>query len=211
MRTIFFKILFVSSIILLTGVSSYAQKQVVDAGYTLQKSASGTDNIVKFDFDKDGIQDLFYVMESENSTVFRASLRNGQVLLDSKSDGSIGCCSAVSIKGNVVTCATKGMRGFTYYRWRYDGTLKNFRLIGYDTESFGNAANDGSGKSSLNLLTGAYQNAFNYVDEKKDKLVAAPKAHAMVKAPIILLTNFDNDADETIDALTGKYVPEQVR
>lgn len=54
------------------------------------------------------------------------------------------------------------------------------RLIGMDRYEFGNAANDGSGESSVNLLTGDYIGDWNYYDPSANE-----EAGELIKIPTI--------------------------
>lgn len=56
-------------------------------------------------------------------------------------------------------------------QFRYDAKSGKIQLIGMSRYEFGNAANDGSGESSVNLLTGDYIGNWNYYDMDQEKLV----------------------------------------
>lgn len=78
--------------------------------------------------------------------------------------------------------ATKS--GFEFYndwmragyrnQFRYDAKTKRLQLIGMSRYEFGNAMNDGSGESSVNLLTKDYLGKWNYFDEEGQVLVELP-------------------------------------
>ena len=59
---------------------------------------------------------------------------------------------------------------------------------------FGNAANDGSGESSVNLLTGDYIGNWNYSDQETDILIKIPTIKTKMKFKNINLEDF---AEET--------------
>jgi hypothetical protein len=87
-------------------------------------------------------------------------------------------------------------------KFRYDPKSKRIRLIGMSRYEFGNAANDGSGESSVNLLTGDYIGNWNYDDY--DTLIRIPTIRAKMTFPIIYLEDFnyetyDNYADKCND------------
>ncbi len=72
---------------------------------------------------------------------------------------------------------------------------------------FGNAANDGSGKSSVNLLTGDYIGNWNYYDETKNKLVKIPTIKTKMYFPKIYLEEFNDETNypEKCATLYYKY------
>ncbi len=55
---------------------------------------------------------------------------------------------------------------------------------------FGPASNDGSGESSVNLLTGQYIGNWNYYDLKKEELIKIPTIKSKMIFPKIYLENF---------------------
>jgi hypothetical protein len=99
---------------------------------------------------------------------------------------------------NVVVLAINYMRASYTYKFRYDPKLKQIKVIGYDNEQFGNAVNDGSGMSSYNLLTGAFEANWNHWNDKKKQLIADPKISKKLPIKTYLLKDF---SDSMIEAL----------
>jgi hypothetical protein len=58
---------------------------------------------------------------------------------------------------------------------------------------FGNAVQDGSGESSVNLLTGDYIGNWNYFDIVTDRLVKIPTIRKKMKFKPIILEDFSDD------------------
>lgn len=58
---------------------------------------------------------------------------------------------------------------------------------------FGPANNDGSGESSVNLLTNQYIGKWSYYDLNKDYLVKMPEIRAKMIFPKIYLEDFSSD------------------
>ena len=58
---------------------------------------------------------------------------------------------------------------------------------------FGPANNDGSGKSSVNLLTGDYIGNWNYSDLESDSLIKIPTIETKMKFKIINLEDFSDE------------------
>lgn len=178
-------------------------------GYTLQEGIHGINELAA-DFDSDGKQDTISVIERGDHLYVCASLQNGQLALQSKD--APYCCSYLEFVKNVVVLHSTGMRAFSTWRFRYNAALRNFQMIGWDTESFGNGANDGSGTSSLNLLTGTFIAKYNSWDRKQGKLIALPVVSRKVKITRrILLTDFGEDSDEWLSNLTHKLLPAAVQ
>jgi hypothetical protein len=168
--------------------------------------------IVKADLDGDKKADVFCAAKRDNETDARllAILKDGKSIITS---GTLSmCCGSIAVRGNVVDVHSQGMRGFSYYKFRWDAAAKDFRLIGYDTESFGTATGDGSGKSSINLLTGSYEAAFSVWNEKREQLIALPKIKRKVSVSRkFYLKGFNEDADQWLTDLNARYLPKEVR
>jgi hypothetical protein len=84
------------------------------------------------------------------------------------------------------------MRSGYSLQFRYDNKFKKIRLIGMSRYEFGNATNDGSGESSVNLLTSGYVGNWNYYDEEKNQLIKLPVIKAKMRFQDIYLENFDD-------------------
>lgn len=97
------------------------------------------------------------------------------------------------------------------YGWsfRYDKVAKKIRLIGMNRYDFGNAANDGSGKSSVNMLTNKYEGYWHYYDHKQGKLVAIP----VIRKDMIFPKTFLNDSADGVFQkyldLCGSYIADK--
>lgn len=149
---------------------------------------------VSFDFDGDKKADVFEIKDGKLSCALSSQ---GNKAVISKG-GSYADRTWLELKGNVVIYHCSFMRGGNTFKFRYDPKLKAMRLIGYDNEQFGNAANDGSGSSSYNLLTGDYKANWNYYDDKKKALRAYPPVSTKYPAKVYLLKDF---GDEVVDEL----------
>jgi hypothetical protein len=139
-----------------------------------------------------------------------AVLKGGRKLIFSQALSM--CCGSLSQKKGVIDVQSKGMRSFSYYKLRWDKAAGDFRLIGYSTESFGNAANDGSGNSSLNLLTGDYKAAYSIWNEKRAELVALPKVTRRLKlGRCIYLKSFGEETYEWLSDVNYRNLPKELR
>ena len=164
------------------------------------------------DFDNDGVMDLFAVVTKtgQETPQLMALLKDGKTVVTGKNFAL--CCNGLSAKGNTVIVQSNGMRGFSFYKFRWDEKAKDFRLIGYDTESAGNAVNDGSGVTSLNLLTGDFHAALHHYDEKKDQLIPWPvidKKIAITRS--LYLTQLDDEADDWLSGFSYGSLPKDMQ
>lgn len=102
------------------------------------------------------------------------------------------------------------MRGGYASQFRYSKIYRKIQLIGMNRWQAGPANNDGSGESSVNLLTGLYIGNWNYFDETRMKLIKIKTIKAQINFPLIYLENFNNKVTDyyqhTCDALSTKYM-----
>jgi hypothetical protein len=160
--------------------ASIAQRGI-PANHRIQRDESGMPQLLRTDLDGDGKRDSVMIIEKEARTDGRIF-----VLLSSQRSpvlsAPIGlCCGSLTLNKNVIVAITRGMRGFGTFRFRWEPVTKDFRLIGYDTESYGTASGDGSGKASLNLLNGAYEGAFFHWDVVCAELAPLPPVKRTLK------------------------------
>lgn len=85
------------------------------------------------------------------------------------------------------------MRAGYACQFRFDGKLRKMQLIGMSRYEFGNAANDGSGESSVNLLTGDYIGNWNYYDEQHEELIKMKPIKQKMPLPKTYLDQFSED------------------
>jgi hypothetical protein len=165
---------------MICSIASLAQRGM-PVHYQVQHGETGQHLFLQSDLDGDKKRDSLMVVVAEPGDDGRilalVSSRKSPLL-----SPPIGlCCGSLSVNKNVVVAITRGMRGFGTFRFRWDPAAKDFQLIGYDTESFGNASGDGSGKASLNLLNGAYEAAFYHWDEVCEELAPLPPVKRKLK------------------------------
>ncbi len=96
----------------------------------------------------------------------------------------------------------KGVLIFHYQSMRWSADLKfrreakygDLRLIGFDTENYGNAVHDGAGSSSTNYLTG--QRISNYMswDEEIQDLVELPEKREKVSTKLKPFSTYNEDS-----------------
>jgi hypothetical protein len=183
------------------------RSQTLPKGFSIQEGTSGKNQLFG-DFDGDNRGDALAVIEGGGQTlVYIATAK-----CSFKSKDAPRCCSYIERSKNVIVLHSTGMRGFYTWRFRYNTAFKNFQLIGMDTESFGNAVHDGSGTSSLNLLTGDFEAKYNSWNEKRQKLIALPAIKKKLKiGRRIFITDFGDESDDYLFNLTYKYLPKEAQ
>jgi len=122
------------------------------------------------DIDFDNIKDTVYLDTKEAVIVCQLSGK-GFKKIKSKAIEILNRNSGIVKTKNGFEFQNNWMRGGYANQFRYDKTLKKIQLIGMSRYEFGPANNDGSGESSVNLLTGDYIGNWNYFDEKKVELI----------------------------------------
>ena len=83
------------------------------------------------------------------------------------------------------------MRAGYSAQFRYEPKDKTIRLIGMSRYEFGPANNDGSGESSVNLLTDDYIGEWNYYDLDKSRLIKMPTIITKLTFKKTFLIDFD--------------------
>lgn len=101
------------------------------------------------------------------------------------------------------------MRAGNACQFRFDVQTKKMQLIGMSCYEFGNAANDGSGEGSVNLLTNTYIGEWSYYDEKKEMLVKLPKIKQKMIVGKIYLDTFDSKIMDDFLAKSSDWYSKQ--
>lgn len=159
------KIIFLTLILLsiLTIQSKSQTKYTPPKGYAIYKDYDNKPFRIDKDFDGDGMNDLAIVYAKNNtvdenivavylSTSFNIKKAYYYFPFSSNSYN-------LEFKNKVLTigsCFGTG-RYCKTLKFKFYSALKNMRLIGYDEESFGNAANEGAYLKSINFLTNKYE------------------------------------------------------
>lgn len=145
--------------------------------------AFGQEKLVKdLDFDK--------VMDANSSEIICRLSSAGFKKISSNTLETAGDVYQIKSTKNGFEYQCNWMRAGFAAQFRYDKILKKMQLIGMSRYEFGNASNDGSGESSINLLTNNYIGNWNYFDENKRKLVKMPPIKAKMPIKVSTLENF---------------------
>ncbi len=143
------------------------------------------------DIDFDTIKDTIYVDNEKSTIVCILSSKNNKKI-ESLPIGLLNERSGIVDAKNGFKFNNDWMRAGYSNQFRYDKRTKKIRLIGMSRYEFGNAANDGSGESSVNLLTGNYIGNWNHYDLNKDKLVKLPSIKTKMHFNKVYLESFDD-------------------
>jgi hypothetical protein len=139
----------------------------------------GQNKLVK-DIDHDGKNDTIFIDVKKSTIVCKLSILNYESV-SSKPIEILNEPSGVIETKNGFAFFNDWMRAGYKNQFRYNSKTKKIQLIGMNRYAFGNAANDGSGESSVNLLTGDYIGNWNYYDMGKDSLIKIPTIRTKMK------------------------------
>ena len=173
------KKLFALIMVLGTGIFAFAQEKLVK------------------DIDFDGTKDTVYIDQKTLQIVCKLSTQNFKNLrsktIEMSSDNTY-----IKATRNGFELRNNWMRAGYAGQFRYEKVEKRIRLIGMTEYAFGNAANDGSGEASANLLTGDYIGNWNYYDHlannEKGELVKIPTIKTRLKFKKIYLEGFGEES-----------------
>ncbi|MBL7764924.1 MAG: hypothetical protein JNJ58_02440 [Chitinophagaceae bacterium] len=159
----------------------FSQSDYVYKDYSLDGFGQ---NIVISDFNEDGKPDTVALISNDSSMIAFMGLsgsgsnRKVSRRLDRFSDKVF----ISDFEGNSKFKITLSwMRYLEVYTFRYNAVQKDFELIGLDTEDFGNAAGDGSGKVSINFLTKEKVTAINHYNQREGKLETGEEKKSTIK------------------------------
>ena len=91
------------------------------------------------------------------------------------------------------------MRAGYANQFRYEKNDQKIRLIGMSRYEFGPATNDGSGESSVNLLTNSYIGEWNHFNEATRKLVKMPTITTKMYFPKTYLAGYSGAAQSAFE------------
>lgn len=155
----------------------------------------GQDKLIK-DVDFDGINDTVF-LNVEKSTIVCQLSSQKFVKISSQPINILNEISGINDTKNGFEFFNDWMRSGYKNQFRYNKKTKKIQVIGMSRYEFGNAANDGSGESSVNLLTDDYTGNWNYFDNlannEKGELVKIPTIRTKMKFKTIYLETFNEN------------------
>lgn len=156
----------------------------------LQMMAYSQDKLVK-DLDNDDVKDTVYVDSGRSVIICKLSTQQFRKMESQPIEIENESSGIRDAKGGFYY-VNNWMRAGYSNQFRYDAKTKKVQLIGMSRYEFGNAANDGSGESSVNLLTGKYIGDWNYYDQEKEELTPVPTIKIKMPFGKIYLENFSD-------------------
>lgn len=143
------------------------------------------------DFDGDGKPDSAYMDKAcvvcKLSTHGFAEMRSQPIEILNDQSG-IACDD----KGDSFCFYNHWMRAGYYNYFSYDRQAGRLKLVGMSRYELGNATNDGSGESSVDMTTGELSADWNYYDQEADLLFTIPTIKATLKLGTVYLEDFSD-------------------
>jgi hypothetical protein len=152
----------------------------------------GQNKLIK-DIDYDGKIDSIFIDVDKSMIVCKLSTIN-YLSVPSKPIEILNEHSGILETKNGFLFFNDWMRAGYKNQFRFNSKTKKIQLIGMSRYEFGNAVNDGSGESSLNLLTGDYIGNWNYYEIEKDTLIKLPIIRTKMKFKTINLEDFNDES-----------------
>lgn len=148
------------------------------------------------DIDFDGKQDSVYMDDKESRIMCRLSSQNFKKI-KSKPIELLTEMSGIVDAKNGFAFFNDWMRAGYKNQFRYNKKTKKVQLIGMSRYEFGTVVGNGSGESSVNLLTNDYIGNWNYFDDfannEEGELVKIPTIKTKMKFKEINLEDFEED------------------
>jgi hypothetical protein len=145
------------------------------------------------DIDNDGKEDSIFIEVDKSTIVCKLSTLNYKPV-SSKPIEILNEHSGIIETKNGFAFFNDWMRAGYKNQFRFNSKTKKIQLIGMSRYEFGNAVQDGSGESSVNLLTGDYIGNWNYYDIEKDTLIKLPIIRTKMKFKTINLEDFNDES-----------------
>jgi hypothetical protein len=145
------------------------------------------------DLDSDKIPDTVYFDFEKSVIVCRLSSHDFEPIESLPVEITNGQGTSVSGIEDGFYFANHWMRAGYENFFRYEPETKKIRLVAMSRYELGNAANDGSGESSVDLLTGEYVGNWNYYDMEKNSLIKIPAIETTMPFPETYLEDFGEE------------------
>ncbi len=171
-------------------------KKIIYVLILLIPSGYSYSQVVK-DLDGDAVIDSVFI-DNESRIVCKLSSKNFVAVktVELESDGTV----EIHETKNGFEYSTSFMRAGFDHQFRYDAHTQKIQLIGMSRYEFGSASNDGSGKSSVNLLTNDYIGEWHHYILKKEKLVKLPTIKTKMVFEPIYLENYNGSCQSEYES-----------
>jgi len=168
---------------------------------------SAQENKLVADFDGDKIDDKVYLDSKIGAVVYELSSQKFKKVASNQFEDSGELFFHKAKNGFRVSL--NQMRASSAYQFRFEKESGKMRLIGMEREEFGPANNDGSGESSVNLLTNEYIGEWNYWDNSKMKLVKMPTIKKKMVFPKVYFDTMNGEFSNYMEKDSGYYLSEK--
>jgi hypothetical protein len=142
------------------------------------------------DLDGDKIMDKVYYDSASSIIVCKLSTNKFKAIKSKANLSDEEQCGVRTTKNGFEFFIDYMRAGFAH-QFRYDIKSKKIQLIGMSRYEYGPASNDGSGKSSVNLLTNNYIGEWYHYDLNKDKLIKMEVIKTKMIFQKMYLENYD--------------------
>ncbi len=157
-------------------------------------TAAFSQEILEHDMNGDGIADKVWL---EEEVILCKLSGNENVLVKSKPIDQIADNVSFHAAAGGFYFNVNYMRAGFSVQFRYNKKTGRMETIGMSRYEFGPASNDGSGESSVNLLTHDYVGNWNYFDMEENNLKAIPEIKTKMKLKKETLDQFDGSLSDT--------------
>jgi hypothetical protein len=158
----------------------------------LPAGARAQETPVVKDLDGDHVADSAYIDRDRSVIVCRLSTQRFRKM-ESRPIEILNLESGIVATRNGFEFFNDWMRAGYKNQFRFDPKTGKMQLIGMSRYEFGNAANDGSGESSVNLLTGDYIGDWRYYDHGREVLVKIPTIKTKMPFSKVYLETFSEE------------------
>lgn len=163
--------------------------------------------VIANDIDRDGVLDsMYYDCQKEAIAV---KLSSDKFAIRHFPSMSFSDFISIDAEDGVLYIRESWMRYSEYRSYCFDNHRKDYRLMNYTNEYFGNATNDGSGTCSLDLLSGEFSADWNYYDYEQDSLIAIPTIEILLPCLPAYLSD-STTLDLPLDSIYNFYKEKQI-
>lgn len=169
------------------------KEALADVTEYIEAEKKNNRNVITGDFDEDQQPDSFYLLRDDSGTrlAYRLSSQNYFGVVSHYLDGAADEEHiSMDSKTNSVILSQEWMRYSNTIAFRYSKKRNGFIITDFNSEAFGNAANDGSGSLHYDLIKDSLIASYNYYDNKQDSLASLPTIEYQPGEGIILLKDF---------------------
>ena len=148
------------------------------------------------DLDNDKIKDTIIYQRKNSYITCKLSSQRFKEINTQKIEFVNSESSGIKLTKNGFQFYNYQMREGYTCQFRYNTKTEKIQLIGMERYNDGGANHDGSGESSINLLTNTYIGNWNYFDHNSNKLVKIPTIKEKYIFPKSYFENFSQKEPE---------------